>query len=715
MMMARKNLIATALLAALVLASAMPSRAGRNLLDEAVDNATAEEMPALSMPAVDNATADVMPAMPAANATADEMPVANATADVMPAAANATETDGASNFNQGSPDCIKPDVTTGLIDAAAGTPDLSTLVAAIKAAGLENAFDDTSAKVTVFAPTDDAFNAALSALGLTAEELLASPLLGDILKYHVVGEPYTADMLVDGISLPTLEGSSLMGYNGTTIVAANGNATIAQSDVYTCQGIVQVIDAVMLPQSAIDALSGGGRRSLLQLDAAPNATAEEMPTLSMPAVDNATADVMPAMPVANATADEMPAANATADVMPAAANATETDGASNFNQGSPDCIKPDVTTGLIDAAAGTPDLSTLVAAIKAAGLENAFDDTSAKVTVFAPTDDAFNAALSALGLTAEELLASPLLGDILKYHVVGEPYTADMLVDGISLPTLEGSSLMGYDGTTIVAANGNATIVDSDVYTCQGIVQVIDTVMLPQSAIDALRGGGRRSLLQFDAAPNATAEEMPALSMPAVGNATAEEMPAGDEVAVAPASAETAAETSAGEYNQGVDACIYASSPATLVETASAVPDFSTLVAALQAADLASAFDDMSQKVTVFAPTNAAFEKLFAAENVTAEEVLANKDFLTKVLKYHVAGSVLPFESFVDGESISTLEGEDLGVSTAHVQYRSVAKTVLGSGSGSATIIQGNVWSCNGVIQVIDEVLLPESALSSSQ
>merc|ERR1712176_1438843 len=181
--------------------------------------------------------------------------------------------------------------------------------------------------------------------------------------------------------------------------------------------------------------------------------------------------------------------------------------------------------------------------------------------------------------------------------------------------------------------------------------------------------------------------------------------PASDEVAVAPASAETAAETSAGEYNQGVDACIYADAPAT------------------QAADLASAFDDMSQKVTVFAPTNAAFEKLFAAENVTAEEVLANKDFLTKVLKYHVAGSVLPFESLVDGESISTLEGEDLGVGTAQVlyiangsaiSYRSDAKKVVGSGS-NATIVQGNVWSCNGVIQVIDEVLLPESALSSDQ
>merc|ERR1711871_1901965 len=206
-------------------------------------------------------------------------------------------------------DCIKPDVTTGLIDAANNSPDHTTLVAAIKAAGLENAFDDTSAKVTVFAPTDDAFNAALSALGLTAEDLLASPLLGDILKYHVVGEPYTAEMLVDGINLPTLEGSSLMGYNGTTIwptaktiVAANGNATILDSDVYTCQGIVQVIDAVMLPQSAIDALSGGGRRSLLQPDAAPNATAEEMPAV----LETSDMDTMVDEPASDEV-EEMPA------------------------------------------------------------------------------------------------------------------------------------------------------------------------------------------------------------------------------------------------------------------------------------------------------------------------------------------------------------------------------------------------------------------------
>merc|ERR1719159_1397350 len=288
----------------------------------------------------------------------------------------------------------------------------------------------------------------------------------------------------------------------------------------------------MLPQSAIDALSGGGRRSLLQdmPVTMPSDPADEAP-VTMPSDPADEAPVtMPSDPdedmMDDTTDNNVVVAVPTADGGDDA-GAGDGAGASNFNQGSPDCIKPDVTTGLVDAANNSPDHTTLAAAIKAAGLENAFDDTSAKVSAFAPTDDAFNAALSALGLTAEDLLASPLLGDILKYHVVGEPYTAEMLVDGISLPTLEGSSLMGYNGTTIVAANGNATIAQSDVYTCQGIVQSIDAVMLPQSAIDALSGGGRRSLLQLDAAPNATAEEMPA--MPAsnsTANATAEEMPA---------------------------------------------------------------------------------------------------------------------------------------------------------------------------------------------
>merc|ERR1712210_377589 len=111
------------------------------------------------------------------------------------------------------------------------------------------------------------------------------------------------------------------------------------------------------------------------------------------------------------------------------------------------------------------------------------------------------------------------------------------------------------------------------------------------------------------------------------------------------------------EYNQGKDECIYGNHPKTLVEIAAGSPDFSVLVAALNASDLTGAFDDISQKVTVFAPTDAAFTKLFNEFNVTAEAVLGNKKFLTDVLTFHVAPGVYPFGTLAqdDGAAISTL------------------------------------------------------------
>merc|ERR1712078_879685 len=222
--------------------------------------------------------------------------------------------------------------------------------------------------------------------------------------------------------------------------------------------------------------------------------------------------------------------------------------------------------------------------------------------------------------------------------------------------------------------------------------------------------GGRRSLLQVDAPP--TTDEIDAA---VTDNSTEPEAPAEDASPAAdasPADDASPAEDAAAEassYNQGSDECIYADHPATLVETAAGNPTFSTLVAALKAA--------------VFAPTNEAFDKLFSEFNVTAEEVLANKKFLSDVLKYHVSGQVYPFSSLANGEEIATLlEGESLGVSTSEVQNTvysfgfpigttsSESVTILG-GATNATIVQGNVWACNAVIQVIDYVLVPQSAI----
>merc|ERR1719449_333672 len=156
------------------------------------------------------------------------------------------------------------------------------------------------------------------------------------------------------------------------------------------------------------------------------------------------------------------------------------------------------------------------------------------------------------------------------------------------------------------------------------------------------------------------------MPMPVAEEANATETTETTEAAPAPAPAAANAAAAPAEYNQGKDECIYGNHPKTLVEIAAGSPDFSFLVAALNASDLTGAFDDISQKVTVFAPTDAAFTKLFDEFNVTAEAVLGNKKFLTDVLTYHVAPGVYPFGTLAqdDGAAISTLQGESLGVSS---------------------------------------------------
>merc|ERR1712072_1497977 len=191
---------------------------------------------------------------------------------------------------------------------------------------------------------------------------------------------------------------------------------------------------------------------------------------------------------------------------------------------------------------------------------------------------------------------------------------------------------------------------------------------------------------------------------------------------------EDASAADANAYNQGSEDCIYGDHPTSLVDTAAATPDFSTLVAALNASGLVGALSDPSTKLTVFAPTNEAFDKLFSDFNVTAEEVLGNTKFLSDVLKYHVVGNVVAFADLADGASLPTLlEGESLGVSTSETTatiygafgfplgtQTAEAVTIVG-GATNATVVRGNVWTCNAVVQVIDSVLVPQSAVSAAE
>jgi transforming growth factor-beta-induced protein len=144
-----------------------------------------------------------------------------------------------------------------IADIVVGNEDFSTLLAAVEAAGLTDALADPDATLTVFAPTNDAFAAALEALDLTAEELLAdTETLTSILTYHVLGEVVTsADIVgagVEEIPVETLNGAELI-----VVVGDAGNvgfrdqdAMVTQADIEADNGIIHVIDAVLLPPAS---------------------------------------------------------------------------------------------------------------------------------------------------------------------------------------------------------------------------------------------------------------------------------------------------------------------------------------------------------------------------------------------------------------------------------------------------------------------------------
>lgn len=134
-----------------------------------------------------------------------------------------------------------------------------------------------------------------------------------------------------------------------------------------------------------------------------------------------------------------------------------------------------------------------------------------------------------------------------------------------------------------------------------------------------------------------------------------------------------------------------------LVETAVAAGQFKTLAAALEAADLIDALKGTGP-FTVFAPTDEAFAKLPAG---TVEALLKpeNKDKLKAVLLYHVVpGSVTADQvTKLNGRSVKTLQGSSLKVKTSH-----------GVKVDNSNVTQTDIKASNGVIHVIDTVLMPK-------
>lgn len=264
-------------------------------------------------------------------------------------------------------------------------------------------------------------------------------------------------------------------------------------------------------------------------------------------------------------------------------------------------------------AVSDKNFSILVDALSRAELVEALNGEG-NFTVFAPTNAAFSALLNTLGFSSVNEIPLETLKSVLLYHVLGEEKKSSMLSAGyyntIS-PSFNGfmSLKVGLSGGVKINNSASVTIADVDVK--NGVIHVINEVLLPPTVVDL-----------------------------AIGN-----------------------------------------------------ENFSILVQAVVKAGLAETLKG-SGPFTIFAPTNEAFQKLFTAIGVSGISELTAEQ-LTPILTYHV----------VSGNVRST----DLSAGTVETLNGSITIALSPSPSinGTSAIIATDVQGANGVIHVIDEVLLP--------
>jgi len=282
-------------------------------------------------------------------------------------------------------------------------------------------------------------------------------------------------------------------------------------------------------------------------------------------------------------------------------------------------MKEEAKKDIVDTAVAAGSFKTLATALQAAGLVDALKGAG-PFTVFAPADEAF-AKLPAG--TLEALLKDPkALGEVLKYHVVSGAVKAADVVKLSEAKSLQGEPIaISVDGGKVMV-NG-ANVVSTDIETSNGVIHVIDAVILPPSMA-----------------------------------ATEEKMEAKD-----------------------------------VVDTAVAAGSFKTLATALTAAGLVDALKGEGP-FTVFAPTDEAFAALPAG---TVEGLLKDPKALGEILKYHVvAGKVLAADA-AKLTAAETLQGAPIAISVKD------GKVMI----NDAEVISADVMAKNGVIHVINKVILP--------
>ena len=505
---------------------------------------------------------------------------------------------------------------------------------------------------TVFAPTDQAFtDAGIDLTSLDNPEGKAA--LADILLYHVLDGEVPAANVTDCLSATTINGNPLS-FNVGDSVMVNG-ATVTATDVPTSNGIIHVIDKVLLPtatpndiprtaqctgihDSLVAAVVQAELLATLQGEGpftvfAPTDQAFADAGIDLAALDNeegkaALADIL----LYHVVGSEVPSS-----AVEECGTATAVNGNTlSFGVGDAVTVNgatvtlPDVATSngvihVIDKVLMPTDTpndiprtaqctgihDSLVAAVIQAELLETLQGEG-PFTIFAPTDQAFaDAGIDLASLDTPE--GKAILSDILLYHVVAGEVPSSALSDCTSTTAVNEQPLAFTVGDTVMV--NDATVTLPDVATSNGIIHVIDTVLTPSDA------------------------------------------------------------------------------PNDATRTAICTGVHTKLVAALIQAELVETLQGEGP-FTIFAPTDQAFAD--AGIDLSVYDTPEGKAQLSDILLYHVhAGTVLSSD-LTEGMPLPMVNGKNATIS-------------LVTGIDGANITIADVMTSNGVIHVIDKVIIPQA------
>ncbi|MDB4679730.1 fasciclin domain-containing protein [Planctomycetaceae bacterium] len=568
--------------------------------------------------------------------------------------------------------CGSANAADNIVEVADKAGTFKTLLAAAKAAGLAHTLQEDG-PFTVFAPTDDAF---AKLPKHTLSDLLKpenKEKLATILKYHVIPGKVTAKDAVQVGSAKTLSGDSVSISIRDGRLAVN-DANVIVNDVEASNGIIHVIDRVLIPPTtvgriisqrkdlssfsellektqiganltegldrvnytvfvpnnkAFESLPEGAFTTPLDpcnddrlrtafydhiaWSAIPPLKLEEFTTLRMVTGQRLPIDYKNnAFGGAAFTGEVIPCFNGVIYVI----DKFLANGVVNIVEVADSAS----VSNIVEVADKAGTFKTLLAAAKAAGLAHTLQEDG-PFTVFAPTDDAFAKLPKP---TLNDLLKpenKEKLATILKYHVISAKVTAKDAVQVESAETLSGDSLRISIRDGRLAVN-DASVIVNDLKASNGIIHVIDAVLIPPE-------------------------------------------------------------------------------PKNIVETAAAAGKFKTLLAAVEAAGLAEELKGEGP-FTVLAPSDEAFAKL---PHGTIESLLKpeNKQELQAILKYHlIPGRIFQSEIFRIDNARNGLAYRTL--------TRAFVFTSIRDGRlcfNDANVVANDVEASNGIIHVIDSVLMP--------